>query len=274
MNPWLRLFRRPSAFSDDSATHWFIEIANKLLNHTLWMIAGTPHRLTEIEFYYRGPSHEDPFAHANPIQAEAGRWYFHMVGASFRSGTFKGLDISFGDGQSRAGILIRGIEKPDGQLIDGPSLVVDRALALCRKKTVKALDEAIGPRPMWDKSSPLHLVDNPDLGRIILATSRVGLSLRRMETGSAKPVFLTRPYRYLTAPAAIRKGRAQTAMALHRSGCAADEIQQIMKCPRRVVATFLREHRLGVTNGTPTDFFGKQLNSRGLCRLHGIADRI
>lgn len=98
------------------------------------------YRLTEIEFYLLGKEdiHCDVFAHCDDLQYEtSGNWYFHRSGnnsvegykhmtnnekdtkwvcpnpdASYRGGTFKGLDITFAKAQSCfGGILIRSIEE-------------------------------------------------------------------------------------------------------------------------------------------------------------------
>src|SRR5687767_13768172 len=122
MNPWLEHFGRPT---DADFEPWFSRLADHLLNRTQWLIAGEPHRLLDIEFYYKSPDHPDPFAHADPIQAEIGRWYFHRSHGVYRGGSFKGLDITFCNEAARAGILIRGIATPQGAIVDGPSLVVD-----------------------------------------------------------------------------------------------------------------------------------------------------
>src|SRR4051794_39549996 len=118
MTPWPETLARPSPFDDRVAVEWFTRIADRLLNASRLRVAGIPHRLTEIEFYDFDPTvHPDPFTHRDPIQRECGRWYFHRTGGVYRSGSFKGFDLTFGDGTSRAGILIRGLETPDGKLI-------------------------------------------------------------------------------------------------------------------------------------------------------------
>src|SRR5215211_3101799 len=130
MTAWPDL-RKPPRLSDRTAGAWFAGIAATLLNRTRWVIAGQAHRITECEFYFRGPQHDDPFTHGDPIQVHAGRWYFHKTAGIYRGGSFKGVDVTFGDGVSRGGILIRGAQTADGRLIDGPSLLVDHLLASC-----------------------------------------------------------------------------------------------------------------------------------------------
>ena len=62
---WAELFRRPTPFDADA---WFTRIATTLLTASRLVVAGQPHRLIEVEVYYHGPEHEDPFAHRDPVQ--------------------------------------------------------------------------------------------------------------------------------------------------------------------------------------------------------------
>src|SRR3954469_12701829 len=128
MPPWPDL-RKPARLTDRTADAWFAGIAAALLNRTHSVLVGWQHRGTECEFYFRGPQHDDPFTHGNPVQVHAGRWYFHKTAGVYRGGSFKGVDVTFGDGTAKGGILIRGAETADGRLIDGPSLLVDYLLA-------------------------------------------------------------------------------------------------------------------------------------------------
>jgi len=273
MNPWADLLRRPARLTQRAAFDWFSRIADHLLNRTQFIVAGLPHRLTEIEFYYRGPGHEDPFTHGDPVQVHAGQWYFHRTGGVFRGGTYKGADVSFGDGTARAGILFRSLESPDRVLIDGPSLLVDHLLRLSGKQSVAELHEAIGNRPAWEPTSPLHLAESSNLGRQILACARVGLSLRRARANSAMPAYFTRPYRFLSKPADVAKGKVQMVLGLHRTGRAPDEIRRITGCPTRTIRAYIAEYETGLVAGQFEDYFGKELVPKDLCRLHGIADR-
>jgi hypothetical protein len=149
---WPALFRRPPDFADGpAADRWFATIAEALLNLASLRVNGVPHRLSEVEAYYHGPGHEDPFAHRDPVQLNLGRWYFHRTRGTYRGGSFKGLDVAFGGpvrdvGKAYGGILLRGLEAPDGTIIDGPSLLVDHLLRTTGFASVAELDAAIGER--------------------------------------------------------------------------------------------------------------------------------
>src|SRR4051812_3609018 len=116
MKSWPQLLRKPKSFEPVAVQQWFSQIAERLLNATDFVIAGVPHEILEVEFYYRGAEHEDPFAHGDPVQRFPDRWYFHRTGGVYRGGSFKGLDLTFGNRTARAGILIRSLRLPDGEV--------------------------------------------------------------------------------------------------------------------------------------------------------------
>lgn len=273
MNPWADLLRKPARLTDRTASAWFAGIADQLLNRTRLLVAGLSHRLIEVEFYYRGAGHEDPFTHGDPIQSNRGRWYFHKTAGVYRGGSYKGIDVTFGEGRGRGGILFRGLETSEGAIVDGPSLLVDHLLRLCGKATVAEFDEAIGGRLAWEPSSPLHFEEGPDLHKAILWCARVGLSLRKARPGSTRPKFLTRPYRFLTEPKRTAKGKVHMVLGLHRCGQPADEIRRATGCPSRSIGVYIADYEAGLRKGGFEDYFGKELSAKDLCRLHGIADR-
>jgi hypothetical protein len=264
---------KPARLTDRTAADWFARIAADLLNRTRWIIGGRPHRITEVEFYFRGHEHDDPFTHGDPIQVHQGRWYFHKTAGAYRGGTFKGVDVTCGDGTARGGILIRGVAEEDGSLIDGPSLLVDRVLRSCDLTSVRALDQAIADRVVWDPSGPMYLEPAADTDLPILATARVGLSLRRAGKDSTKPAYLTRPYRFLTDPRAIAKGKPHMVMALYRQRRSPDEIRSITGVPARSIAAYVAAYEAGLSDGQWDDYFGKEIGPLDVCRFHGIADR-
>src|SRR5260370_37571223 len=111
MSDWPALMQRPS---DEKlragAEDWFPRLAEQLLDGSVLMVGNEPHRFVEIEFYYCGEGHGDPFTHRDPLQLESGRWYFHRTGGMYRSGSFKGLDLTFGSGGAHGGVLLPGME--------------------------------------------------------------------------------------------------------------------------------------------------------------------
>jgi hypothetical protein len=274
MKSWPQLLRKPKSFEPVAVQQWFSKIAERLLNATDFVIAGVPHEILEVEFYYRGAEHEDPFAHGDPVQRFPDRWYFHRTGGVYRGGSFKGLDLTFGNRTARAGILIRSLRLPDGEVLSGPSLLVDRLLALCRNGSVAELDRELSERLAWNAESLVHLAAAKDRRKPILACARVGLTLLKAKPGSTRPAFLTRPYRFLTEPARIPKGKAHMVMALHRKGESPEAIRDRVGTPLRTIQVYVSEYEAGRRGGSFEEFFGKEIGPKDLCRLHGMADRL
>lgn len=250
---------------------WFQQIADLLLNNTTLNIAGQAHRLLEIEFYYNGPKHPDPFAHGDPIQKTQLRWYFHRDEGSYRGGSFKGLDISFGSTNAFGGILIRTIEKPDGSLVNGCSLCVDHILATTNSQNVAQLDAQLGSANISDSSKALHLLLDPSVEqRTVLTTARVGLTLKRAYKHKDMPEFIMKPYRFQTRPRDIKKGRIHTVIALHKAGRNLDAIHAESKSPKRSIQGYLENYEAGTQLEKFEPFYGKTLKTADLCQLHGL----
>jgi hypothetical protein len=252
---------------DQSYAAWFAAIAERLLNRFDLIAAGRRLRILEVELYYHSDDHPDPFSHRQPIQRECGRWYFHRVGTSYRGGTFKGLDLTLGDGAAHFGVLIRSVH--DGkQIIEGPSRLVEELLRLTGIGSIRELDGRIAGRTAWDASSPLFLEKSKSpRADVIVATARIGLALKRPTTCELGPRYLGFPYRFLTEPR-LRKGRSRLALALHARGESADSIANRMGMTLSVVERYLAAFDAGRTADF-TSFFGRDLTSIDVCRLLG-----
>ncbi|NEP10912.1 MAG: helix-turn-helix domain-containing protein [Symploca sp. SIO2C1] len=240
------------------------------MNRTRLLICGKPHRLVEIEFYYYNKAHPDPFAHRHPLQLTWGQWYFHRQGDNYRGGSFKGLDLTFGEDTAFGGILIRSLEAADGTLIDGPSLCVDHLLAQAEVSQVATLDEAIGDRMACDRNSPLVLEEATLKQHQIFDSARVGLSLKRTHIYPNMPQYLLRPYRYLTEPQRIRKGKPYLVLALHLQGVSQQIIHQLTGCSRKTIERYILDFEMGCQQKDLASYFGRDLKSRDLCLLHGM----
>ncbi len=254
----------PAGLSDATAPAWFAAVADHLLNRLRLHVAGRPHRLIEVEAYVHAPDHPDPFPHRHPIQSHSGRWYFHRSGGSYRGGSFKGVDVSVGGGPACGGFLLRGLEAPDGAVIDGPSLLVDFLLSGTGFGTVAKLDAAVGERPAWDAASPLSLRPVEAEPRAVLKSLRVGLSLKRR--GRDAVDYLFRRYRYLTAPRRTKKGKPHLVLPLLADGVNVEEIVTLTGCPPAAVKRYAAAFAAG-REAEPR--FGPDLSTTDLCRLYG-----
>jgi hypothetical protein len=253
---------------------WFAAIAERLLARSTLVVGGKPYRFHELEFYYHGREHADPFTHRDPWQQTCARWYFHRDGGTYRGGTYKGLDITFGPEGDYGGILVRSLGSDDGELINGCSLCVDRLLACTGYQDVASLARAVEEHPIDTTTSALTIRDDetiPPAG--IWRSARVGLTLKRVERFPEMVGYIARPYRFLDAPRQIHKGRLQLAIALHEQGKPPAEIAAITGSPRRVLETYIAAYEEGCATGSIASFTGKALAPIELCRLYGtIAD--
>src|SRR5579871_4492522 len=115
----------------------FSQFANYILNKTFISCNGHHLRICEIEFYLKSKEHPDPYVHDTPDQHTYGNWYFHKTGTgSYRGGTFKGLDITFGSADIAFGVLIRSVYDSKIGIIEGPCKSVNRILDLLEVKSI------------------------------------------------------------------------------------------------------------------------------------------
>ena len=256
--------------ADEHFAPWFAELVGRLLNRTDLLVGGTPYRFAELEAYYHGPQHPDLFAHRDPVQLENGRWYFHRTRGEYRGGSFKGLDLSFGDGKAHFGILIRTVVDPQGNVIDGPSLTVDHLLAQTKVKDVATLDKLIGNRKVWDESAPIAIRESAATRTAnVYPSSRVGLSLKRAHGKPDAPRFVARPYRFLTEPRAISKGKAHLVLTLYLDGETPERIHDITGVPRKTIDRYIRDFDAGREVPGFEGYVGKDLSTAELCKMLG-----
>jgi hypothetical protein len=254
----------------ESHVQWFQRIAEVLLRRTVLDVAGEAHEMCEIEFYLHGEGHADPFTHGQALQRSSGRWYFHKSGESYRGGTYKGLDITFGPSEVFGGILLRSLLTPDGELINGSSLCAEHLLARTGHGDVASLAGAVSEHSVAARDSVLHLRMVPERAQTIYYTSRVGLTLKRVAEHPEMLDFIVRPYRALTQPRRIDKGRAQLVIALHQAGERPDAITALTGAPKRTVAQYIAAYERGQALESTEPLHGRSLNASELCLLHGV----
>lgn len=249
---------------------WFAAIAERLIARTTLVAGGRPYRFHELEFYYYGREHADPFTHRDPWQQTCARWYFHRDGGTYRGGTYKGLDITFGPEDEYGGILVRSLGTSDGELVNGCSLCVDHLLSCTGHQGVASLARAVEEHSIDSDASTLMLRDDEAIPPAeIWRTARVGLTLKRADRFPEMAGYIARPYRFLDAPRRIQKGRLQLVIALHEQGRSLAEIGEITASPRRSIETYIAAHEEGRATGSVGAFTGKALKPVELCRLYG-----
>ena len=178
-------------------------------------------RVCEIEFYLNCKGHPDSFTHGDTLQKQNSKWYFHKMGGAYKSGSYKGLDVSFGkpDIGAVGGILLRSlmpvtVENLDGKLIvsgggkdafiEGPCNCVNRILEeTCISSAVGIKELVEMPEfclDAFDSKSNFHLVcENVQMTkREIFKSPRVGLTLKKMDEN--KPGYWLADYRCVSHP--------------------------------------------------------------------------
>lgn len=219
----------------------FAEIARRVLDDVELHAGDLRLVVRELEIYLHGPAHADPFAHRAEVQLAPDRFYFHRAGAGYRGGSFKGVDLTCGAlPDVYGGVLLR-TATAGGEVVNGPSLLVDRLLAATGFDHVADLDAAIAGRSMWDPSSPLHLHRAAREPLPVYRTARVGLSLKRAAEHPTMPDYIDRPYRFLNAPRAIKKGRDLLVRALGAAGRDPAEIRALTGSPLPAIERWLAE---------------------------------
>lgn len=250
------------------------QLAERVLGESRLVVASFEFRPLEVEFYYRGDGCVDPFAHGHPVQAIPNRFYFHRIGKGYRGGSFKGLDLTFGsEGRDRGGMLLRTLQGPDGQVVSGPSKIVDRLLELSGADSVADLDRSL--QAADDRTQPLYF----ELGEgrskePILRSARVGLSLRSPIDRKVKMRWVMAPLRFLIRPRLITKGRTQIATAFHRDGRSIPEIVERTGIPLATVRRRIDDYQRGRTHGEIERFFGRILRAREIAEVDGAWNRV
>lgn len=239
-------------------------LAQTLLSATTLVAGARRFRPIEVEFYGQGAVFFDPFAHAHPLQRQAGRWYFHRAGPAggYRGGSYAGLDLACGSADFAAGMLLRSLRDEEGRTICGPALCVRALLQAAGAPSVAALDARLGSV----FAGPLRLeAAEPDPAPI-LRTPRVGLTLKKTDHADARWRFVAAPWRFVTDQR-LPKGRAHTALALLAAGCAPDAVAARTGAAADRLAAALAEGRgLGYA-----DFVGLSPSGLTLARLCGAA---
>lgn len=239
-------------------------VARWLIREVELVAGGEALRIEEAEAYFVGGAHRDPFAHRDPRQSTPGRWYFHRVGPSYRGGSFKGLDLTFGPPGTFGGVLIRSLRRADGALVCGPSKCVDHLLATTGAGDVAALDDGADARD----GGALRLRPAPREVPLLLRTARVGLTLKRHAPGDDRPRFLLRPDRFLTDPRGVAKGRVHTIIALHEAGMTPATIRAATGST--AVERYLARYEAGRRAPSFDRFVGADLRAADYAELHGI----
>ncbi len=164
------------------------------------------------------------------------------------------------------GVLIRGIESlTDGKIIDGPCLSVNHILSLngtdSIQEFVKGFDFSA------TNKSKLYIKPTEDLPkREIVKSARVGLAMKKKE--ESQTVFVMKPYRYISLPAKIKKGKIHMCLALHIEGKTVQQIQKITGAKIDSINGWISLFNQGAKKKVK-DFLGITLENDQICQTIG-----
>lgn len=194
--------------------------ATHLLNNCAMYIGSQKYFLEEVEFYYYSDSHKDSYVHQIADQKTSQQWYFHKYKTGiFKSGTYKGLDLTFGTPTSYGGILIRAIQNATTQeYIIGPCNVVNHILKQLKLEQVQDLVSDMKSQDAFSEKNPFYLKKEKNTTNAIFKGPRVGLSAKY-------PQYMFLNYRFLKSPNVTLKYKDTIVSVLHNYGLSETEIQ-------------------------------------------------
>ena len=186
------------------------KMAESILNKHQLLIPDTDgelheYRICEIEFYVKNENHKDEYTHQDELQKTYGKWYFHRTkSGNYKGGTYKGVDLTFGNEDTYFGVLIRSICSTDGgEFIEGPCRCVNTILELNDCKNVgDYMEDRVNP-PSARSTSNFHIKRCTGLEKYdIYSGPRIGLS-------NKYPEFKDRSYRYVIMYDKLKKDKKE-----------------------------------------------------------------
>lgn len=217
-------------------------LASFILNNFRMNINDLVCEIEEIEIYYNSPNHKDEYVHKSKDQLTNAKWYFHKYhNGTYKSGTYKGLDITFGNGKDTyGGILIRSIENTNSdEFITGPCNTVNYILKQFDYDEVTELVENMKSLDVFDKKNLFYLTteepnEEDEEPNYIFTGPRVGLSLKY-------PEYLLKEYRYLKQPKQIQKYRSTIISSLYKKGNSEKKIIELTKLSKATITKAIKE---------------------------------
>lgn len=222
--------------------------AKYLLNNCVMYIENNKYYLEEIEFYYYSDSHKDSYVHKKQDQKTNQKWYFHQYATGvYKSGTYKGLDLTFGTKNSYGGILIRAIQNAvNGQYIIGPCNVVNYILKQLNIEEVKDLVLMLESTDAFSQLNKFYLKNEKHIDNLIFKGPRVGLS-------SKYPEHMFLNYRFLKSPNVTLKYKDTLISVLYNEGLQPDEINKMTGISKstitKAITTFENGKKLNDISG-------------------------
>jgi len=243
-------------------------LVDKFINSIL--IAGdNKYRLCELEVYLSNEEHDDIFTHKSPEQRVENIWYFHKKGNTYKSGTYKGVDICHPLNGGYCGILIRSIINIENEkFIEGPCCVVNEILNSCSCSSINMLVESIKNKEnycdIYNNNCSLYI--QPFTGefekKIIYNAPRVGLTLKNYT--EQKCNYIMKNYRYSTCPEKIKKNKFGWVLSLYMKNESMGNIRKITGSSKRKIEEYIGHGKCDDID----QYISKALKVKDLCRMY------
>lgn len=226
--------------------------------------------------------------------------------------------------KSFGGILIRSLEMLQdddkrAKFIDGPSKCVDQVL---EQANVSSIHELVSKRfPKASETKGVHLpIEKPEnidsyplyLERytfaqqhLVLASSRVGMSLKQNNEHIGRARFVVKPYRYFIHASSIKKGKNQMVLSLYHKlvtealkardetdikklkddekKSIIDKVSELTGAVKKHAEKYINGYEKGRENAVEVkddgkfnlnasmkSLFGVNINGDDLCKMHGM----
>ena len=230
----------------------FFKMCDTILNKYALRVNDELYEFMELEVYLYCDGHLDPYVHKAKDQSIPEMFYFHKSGNSYKGGTYKGLDITFGFKEKEAygGILVRSIRKiGETNTIEGPCKTVDKILEICKKDSIQDL---VGDKQMKINNDILKIEKhNMQVTDKTIRSPRVGLKLKKPPYEE----YTMKRYRY-TKGVCISKYKPLILLSTYLDG---DEYD-------KKIETYIEEFKKDIDLN---EYYGKNMTTKELIRVYG-----
>lgn len=253
----------------------FEVMANYLLNQCILNIGDKEYQMAELEYYLEDGVHNDPFIHKDKHQSIPFSWYFHRLGGTYKGGTYKGLDITFGYKNNKnrvyGGILIRSIyDITNKTVIEGPCKVVNHILDKTNNKTIDCL---IGDKDIIKiNDSRLNIKYKKSDNLIAQSGPRVGLNLRKYT--KEREEYLMKNYRFVNRIKLIKKYKSGIILSMYEKGLTLEEISNFTGTSRKNIDKYIDIFNNNKDIDAQSYNNKKALTVKNLCILQAICKKI
>jgi hypothetical protein len=244
-------------------------MADNILNNIVLCVMNKEYRICEIEFYHKNKKHNDLFVHCDERQMIPFGFYFHRQnGKGFKSGTFKGMDLTFKTKlKSYSGILIRSLyDIENDKLIEGSCKIMNEILKNVDINSVaelhKKLTDINNEIPFFDDNQSILflkevVMDHHD----ICASPRVGLTLKNDH--KLKRKYIMKNYRFSIMSDKLKKYKSTIIISQYKK-------DKDIKMTKRIMQ-YIDEYNSGI-NMKYDSFVGKSLSVSDINKLYGLSN--